>query len=718
MYNDGRLDVRDLISVLIRRSKIILATIGVFFAIAVACNLLLPTWYVSNVNLRVKYNRSTNDGLGTLSQEEIMHQQIYTYAEIFKGKTVVETATDKIFGDLPEDEKPDYETMLKRIEAEPLKNTEILHVTVAGKDPEEAKNLADALVETFLDRLTEIVRSEGRETKVFIGQRMQEAKDDLNKVEAELVAYKEKNKILSVSDQTKNIMDQQAIVNKLLVDNQVAIKSSQAKVASTNRQISEENPGFVGDSPLIQQYKGKLEDMEVELIGLRKNYKPNHPKVQSLQASVDSLKDKLAFEIGKVARAESPSGNPIHQNLVQAKLQAEVDVASANAQHTALNQEQIKLQDQLDRQPQKEQGLSKLLRDTAVAEQSYTDLAKSYDQARIDEVKEPRNVQVVDMPDVATKPAKPRKLLNMAIGLLLGLFTGISMAFISEIFFKTVDTAFDAEKYLRLPVMGGIPEHLTSRRKKSIWQRFVGRLGRRTCWKPKQIGYLIQDREQSAMAEAFRSLRMTLREISEQSAAKSILFVGSNASNENAMLIANAARTLAYSGKKVVLLDCDLRRPVLDEVFQVDSVGLAEVLRDRKKLVDVLQPVLEVDNLMFIASGGPVHQAVHMLATSELSNLIKELEAQFDYVLINSPALTVSSKAIVSDACIIAAKVDAVVLIIEANQVKVSKAQRTVKLLQGTKTKILGTVLNNVKSEEAFFYPGHFEAFPEADSKK
>jgi len=468
MYNDGRLEVRDLIGILIRRRKSIFITIGIFCMIAVAYDLLAPTWYESNVNLRVKYNRSVNDSIGTLSQEEIMTQQIYTYAEIVKGKTVVMEVVNKVYGDLPGEDQPDYEHMQKRIEAQPVKNTEILNVAVQGKTAEEAQALGNALVQTLLAHVSDMERSEGRETKTFIGQQLQEAKENLSKIEKEIVEYKEKNQIYAVSDQTKNLLDQQFVLRKLLVDSQLAVKNNQAKLASTNEQIREENPNFIGDSPLIQQYKGKLEDMEVDLIGLKKLYKSNHPKVESEQAAIDDLKQKMEVEIGKVARAELPSSNVIHQGVLQAKLQNEVDVAASQAQLTAMNKEMAGMDAELKDHPQKEQGLIKLLRDSAVAEQSYMDLAKSYDQARIDEVKEPTNVQVVDMPDLPEKPAKPRKLLNIAIGLLLGLFTGVTIACISETFYKTIDTAEDAVKYLGLPVIGGIPEY-ESEQKRTKW---------------------------------------------------------------------------------------------------------------------------------------------------------------------------------------------------------------------------------------------------------
>ena len=119
MYSDGRLEVSDLAQILVRRRKVIALTVGGCLLAASIANCFLPTQYESNVNLRVKYSRSLNDGIGTLSQEEVMRQQIYTYAEIIKGKTVVEAAIAKVYSDVPEAERPDYDSVSKRIDAVP-----------------------------------------------------------------------------------------------------------------------------------------------------------------------------------------------------------------------------------------------------------------------------------------------------------------------------------------------------------------------------------------------------------------------------------------------------------------------------------------------------------------------------------------------------------------------------------------------------------------------
>lgn len=473
MYTNGHMGMKDLIDVLVRHQKTIWLTTALFVLVALVANLMLPKWYESNTNLRVKYSRSTNDTVGTLSQEEVMRQQIYTYAEIVKGKTVVEAAIRKVYGNLPETEQPTYEEMVKRIDAKPIKNTEILNVTVRAKSPEEAQALGNALVEILLSRLTDIVRLEGRETKNFIGQRLEDAKANLATIEKQIVDFKEANRIYSVNDQTKNILDRETTIKKMMIDNRMAIQNSQAKAVNTNREIAEEAPGFVGNSPLIEQYKGKLEDMEVELIGLKKTYKDSHPKVQSLQASINNMKDVLAAEINRVANAQAPSGNPVHQALLQSKLQAEVDLAGANAQNRALNQEVGSIQNQLLGQPQKEQGLIKLLRDSAVAEQSYMELAKEYDQARIEEVKEPTNVQIVDTPDLPTKAATPHKLLNLAAALILGLFCGTTLAFVFEVFYQTINTTADISHYLGVNVLAAIPKLQTQEEKKTVWHRWA-----------------------------------------------------------------------------------------------------------------------------------------------------------------------------------------------------------------------------------------------------
>lgn len=235
-----------------------------------------------------------------------------------------------------------------------------------------------------------------------------------------------------------------AIPNKAeaYADNQVALATALAKLRS---------PLNVPDTPVLQQLRGRLADMEIELVALKKNHTEKHPKVATLLAAMAESKAKLNSELARVARGEV--------NLVQTQ-KATIDRLSA------------RVEAEMSTLPAKEQGLARLMLDYNVAQELYVMLAKRYEDARISEIMQPTNVQIVDVAAMPVEHAKPRWKLTLAVALILGLFGGVSTAFVAEYFYKTIDTTEDVKRYLDQVVIGSIPNYSDMFEQKAFWLRF------------------------------------------------------------------------------------------------------------------------------------------------------------------------------------------------------------------------------------------------------
>ncbi|MDU2063449.1 MAG: CpsD/CapB family tyrosine-protein kinase [Sporomusaceae bacterium] len=213
---------------------------------------------------------------------------------------------------------------------------------------------------------------------------------------------------------------------------------------------------------------------------------------------------------------------------------------------------------------------------------------------------------------------------------------------------------------------------------------------------------LLMDREQSPQAEAFRSFRLILEDTAQREELKTILFTGTHQSDEYAMTAANVAVALAYAGKRVLLVDANLRSPSLYRLFHVPNTGLVELLRSGKSAQEMLQPS-HLKRLTLLPSGCSAEPPMSLLARPRLTEILSELKQSFDYVLIHSAPLLVTASDIVSDACLLAAKTDGVILLVEACSVKAAKAKKAAEMLQGTRAKLLGLLMTRVKLADAFF---------------
>jgi succinoglycan biosynthesis transport protein ExoP len=469
------LDLRELLQIVRKRHKLILSVFLAAVGAAVIISLILPKVYQAETTLRVKQAKGLGESLlsGVSSGNPLQTKQLMsTYAEIMKSRTVLQAVIRKVYAGKPVDETPKYEKFEKRITTTPVRDTEILKVAVQAGAPGEARLLANTLVATFLERLTYLVRSEQKVVREFIGGRLRDAKLELERAEDLLEAYKRQQKIVAPDEESRALVGRMADLYKLVAENEVETATTQARLDNIQAQLAKEKVGFVAENKLIEQYKGTLAEQEVKLAGFLQKYTERYPEVQALRAEIAVTRERLREEINRVVNAEAASLNPIHQELVKGKLETAATLAAALAQKTELARiiaadEQILLT-----MPAKQQGLVRLTRDATVAQEIYIMLAKRHEEARISEVMQPTDVQVIDTAVAPEKPIKPQKRLNVLIAAFLGLFAGTGLAFALEYFNKTINNAEDVKTYLDLPVLGSIPDFGTDgRQPQNFWER-------------------------------------------------------------------------------------------------------------------------------------------------------------------------------------------------------------------------------------------------------
>lgn len=469
------IDLKDILKTIKKHHKLISIIFFGAIILAIAISFIIPPTYEGETNLRIKQPKGLANSLLAdlpMGNAGATKQLMSTYAEILKSRTVVQAVIDSTQSE--KEEVLTYEDMLKRITTQPVKDTEILKVKVTAPSAKEAQLVTNMLVNTFNERMTYLVRSEQAAIREFIGVRLQESKQDLEQAEVRLEKYKREKKIVAPDAETRAMVDKFAAIDKLAAENTVAMAANQARLSTVAKQLSMEKPGFIADSPLIQQYKGKLAELEVKLVSLSSNYTDKHPEVMATRAAIAEINGKLSHEIALVISSNAPSMNPIHQGLIQSQIQSEAEIAARGAQKKEIETILRVSEQEMNKLPSKEQGLAKVMRDAAVNQEIYIMLAKRHEEARISEVMQPTDVQIIDVAIEPDKPIKPKKTLNVVIAAILGLFIGLAAAFMKEYMNKTIRTAEDVQQYLDLPVLGSIPDFDSKtnlKGKSSLWAK-------------------------------------------------------------------------------------------------------------------------------------------------------------------------------------------------------------------------------------------------------
>ncbi len=461
-------------------------------AVVTACCVVLALLYLliatpvyeSQALLRVK----KQGGLGGSIFEAAMGggsslQSMSTYAEILKSRSVLVPVIEEIEEPDEEGKYPGYEGYKKgHITTEPLRDMEILVVKFTAEDPEKANRGNTLLLKSFDTHMANLSHTAQSATRGFLEERTKASKAELNRAEDAVTAYKAAHKIVDPTEDAKRFVARTADIETKATENQVTIEAARASLAAVREQLGGE-AAVVADNSTIQQYNSQLAAMESQRIVLQEKYTDKHPTMIDLNEQIESMKAKVQEEIAKVAALEAPSGNPVHQQLLASKFQSEGTIAVAQKKAEAFDAIIRQNNEILEQFPAMERGYIEVARDAQVAREIYVMLAKKLEEAKVAEVMVPNDVQVVDPPTLPEKPIKPRKVLTVALSILLGILLGGGIAVGDAMLNRTITTEKDVEDYIGLSVLGVVPEEKALAEAiakqdegQSVWQKVRGLL--------------------------------------------------------------------------------------------------------------------------------------------------------------------------------------------------------------------------------------------------
>lgn len=431
----------------------VLAT-GIYLAVATPV-------YESQALLRVKQPKGIGSSLlesmpmgNAMANTQLMN----TYAEILKSRSVIVPVITKTEEPNKEGKYPDYNAYVEtRVFTMPFKDTEIMQLSVRANTAEKAQVANKAIVDGFLNRLTELSRDQQKATRGFIEERAQSAKKELQEAESRLTEYKKANDIIAPDDAVKLATEKMGMVDKLNAENKVALATANARLAATNGQLSGE-AASIADNKTIQLYNQQLAQLEGERISYLDKYTEQHPKVQQVEQEIANLKSKISSEIDKVAAMQAPSDNPVHQQLLAARFTSEAEASVAQSNLAKLAQLDSDNKQEIRSLSEKEQEFVGLLRDVTVANEIYVMLAKRLEEAKVAEASVATEVQVVDGATLPEKPVEPKKARALLLAALVGILASSGLIVVRELLNRTIKNTEDVANFLELPVLGSVPD--------------------------------------------------------------------------------------------------------------------------------------------------------------------------------------------------------------------------------------------------------------------
>jgi succinoglycan biosynthesis transport protein ExoP len=560
----------------------------------------------------------------------------------------------------------------RSISISPLTNTGLVQISVNAPESLLARDITNQVIETFIQENLKARNKAIFDASDFFAQQLSQLNEKLQHAETELESF-EKQEGLEGFVGWENLDSTQfsEYLSKYL-----EAKSSrwemEERIRALRKLASQQN--FVGlsiplmKSETLDSLSQEMFQAEMELSKLRdQDYKEEHPFIQKAHARIALIKRQLVTEAYKLINSlevELAVLRTRENNLLGVIQDYQQSVAGTNkkkAEHDYLTREK----------------------------QIYASLYESYDQQlkklKLFENVGPANIRVIEnaLPGWAVRPNRKFHLL---IGILAGLTLGIALAFFREYLDNTIRTAQDVEDYLDIPVVGTIPY---------ILQKDGG---------PSLLAP--NARQVSVTAEAYRALRTSLQFFEADKPMKTILITSSGPSEGKTTTVANLGITLVQMGKKVCLVDMDLRKPALHKLFlRPNTKGITSVFSaavDKKSLIQATGN----PGLYMLASGPTAPNPAELIASARMRQVLEELRDSFDYVILDSPPLLA-----VTDARILATMADGILLVIQAGQSAITMSQSALEQVERAKANIIGAVLNKIRSVETGYYYYYYSKY-------
>lgn len=313
------------------------------------------------------------------------------------------------------------------------------------------------------------------------------------------------------------------------------------------------------------------------------------------------------------------------------------------------------------------------------------------------EIVEVKNVKIIDRAIVPLLPIKPQKAMNLLIGTGLGLILGIFLVFLLEFLDHTFKKPDDVEKQLGLAIMGTIPRFIGDNRHDKS-KKGKGKASKEKAGDAPQDGsrtLITQYQPKSPASEAYRALRTNLHYASINKEIKTLVVTSPSMADGKSTTAVNLAISMAQSGKKVLLIDGDLRKPKIHRYMNiVNSSGLTDLLLDENDPKLIIKEREDIDNL-WIATSGPIPpNPTEILLSDKMKDLLARLKQQYDLIIIDAPPA-----AQVTDATVLAGICDGVLMVLSAGETNIEMAKSAKKALNNVNARIIGAVLVKVDSK-------------------
>ncbi|HEY3695995.1 polysaccharide biosynthesis tyrosine autokinase [Phenylobacterium sp.] len=562
---------------------------------------------------------------------------------------------------------PVVDAVLDRLKVSRVGTSYLVNLAFTSHDPDKAARIANAFAADYLRSQLEAKFDASREGNAWLHSRIGEMRQRVVDAETALQRYKIENNLLSaqgatLAEQEISTLDQQvALTRAQQAEAQARLGTAMSQLASGSKG---DDVGEALSSPVVQQLRQQRALTSQRVANLQSRYGDRHPDLLKAKHELADIDSQIQGEIQRVVSNLQAQEAVARQRTVSIE-----DSASRSRQDLAqTNRSMVRL--------------NELQRDADAERTLYESFLSKFKEMSAEAGLARSDAHVVSLARAPSFPSAPRKGLNIAFGMVLGLAAAVTAALIAEMFDNGVADIEVVERELNVNYIGSIPS-----------LRSIVTTDDPLCRRP--IDHIVA-KPVSSFAESFRSLNAAIG-FSRLGAKPKVLAVTSSLPGEGKTTTSVAlARSAAMSGLRAVVVDCDLRQRAVNQLLQVEpTVGLVEVLNGEATLDEALM-LDAASGAMVLPLVRPHYTPQDMFSSEQMARMIEELRRRFDLIVLDTAPVI-----LVTETRMIVRHADVVLLLVYWRKTRRSLVRTSLRLLDAAGATVAGVALTRVDVRQA-----------------
>jgi len=654
--------------------------------------------------MNVKESSPLNEGGGSSDAVDLQ-----TQVRILQSESLIERVLTKIRSDAapsPEPvQMPRWRTLLKLPDPAPgdpredalayarkhlkvriVGQTRILEITVDSTSPGIAAAFANTLANEFIDQNLESRWKTTQRTGEWLSRQLDDMRVRLRNSEDRLQAYAREAGLMFTDDNKNNVSEEKLRqVQQVLSAAQADRIAKESRVEMAKTSPPEALPDVLNDQTL-RDYQAKITELNRQLADLSPTYKSDYPKVQRVQAQLVTLQSALDHERGDILkRIQNEYDEALHrEKLLTADYAAQRTVVTGESERSV--------------------QYSILKREVESNRQLYDTVLQQLKQSTLASALRASNIRVVDGAHSPAKPYEPDVPIDASLGLLSGLFLGVSLVITQERADRSIQAPGETPHYLNIPELGIVPAdrigirvrvRVTNKQQLPAAEKVLEEPALSVSSGQGSVELVTWYRKACLVAESFRAVLVSILFTGDKEHQPRVLLVtSSNPSEGKSTVVSNLGIALAEVNQKVLLIDADVRRPRLHSIFKLkNDCGLSNLLRSKDQTEGAWRKHIQdsgVPNLYVMTSGTSTSAATSLLYSTRVPELLKELQSEFQTILLDTPPMLQ-----IPDARVLGRMADGVILVVRAGQTTRDAAVAAGRRFSEDGTAVLGTILND-----------------------